>query len=87
MSDSVIDDNPRRSDFDVLVVLFCAFLLLSNVGATKLLALGPLVFDGGALLFPFSYVLGDVITEVYGLRYAKRAIWLGFAVSLSAALV
>ncbi len=62
------------------------FLLLSNIGATKLIEFGPILTDGGAILFPLTYILGDVLTEVYGLRGARRAIIAGFAVSVLAAL-
>ncbi len=86
-----------RGIFDIVVALFCALLLISNIAATKLIQLGPeltlwgfpllpLITDGGALLFPLTYVLGDVLAEVYGLRGARRAIFLGFAVSVLASL-
>jgi len=64
--------------FDVVVAVFCGMLLISNVAATKLIALGPLIFDGGAILFPLTYVIGDVLAEVYGLKRARRAIVTGF---------
>ncbi len=73
---------------DVVAVLFVSFLLLSNIAATKLieLDLGPfhLIFDGGAILFPLTYILGDVLSEVYGFRSARRVIVLGFVVQLIA---
>ena len=53
-------------------------LLISNVGSTKVLYLGPFTFDGGTLLFPLAYVLGDIITEVYGYARSRRVIWTGF---------
>jgi len=73
-------------------------LLISNIGATKLIALGPtwhpgglallpLIFDGGAILFPMTYIFGDVLAEVYGFARARRAIVTGFAISLAASLV
>ena len=81
----------RSGYYDVVAVLFVAFLLLSNIGATKLieLGLGPwtLVFDGGAILFPLTYILGDVLSEVYGFKAAKKVILLGFAISIIASLV
>lgn len=60
---------------------FCGLLLIANVGATKLIQLGPFLTDGGALLFPLTYVLGDVLAEVYGFRQARRAIVTGFVLS------
>lgn len=70
-----------RRHYDIVSVSFVALLLISNVSATKLVGLGGLIFDGGALLFPLTYVLGDVLAEVYGLRPTRRVIWLGFAAS------
>lgn len=77
----------RRSYFDIIAVLFVAFLLLSNIGATKLIGIGNLVFDGGAILFPLTYVLGDILAEVYGFKAARRAIILGFVASAMASFV
>lgn len=81
----------RRGNYDTIVVLFVSFLLLSNIGATKLIDLEiferSLIFDGGALLFPLTYVLGDVIAEVYGFTAARRAILLGMIVSILASAV
>lgn len=65
--------------FDVVVVLFVATLLISNIGSTKIVGFGSVIFDGGTILFPVAYILGDVLTEVYGFRYARRVIWAGFA--------
>ncbi len=64
---------------DVITALFVAVLILSNVASTKLVAVGPLLFDGGTLLFPLAYIFGDLLTEVYGYRATRRVIWLGFA--------
>ncbi|MGO1403041.1 MAG: queuosine precursor transporter [Flaviflexus sp.] len=81
----------RRGHYDTIVVLFVSFLLLSNIGATKLIELnlfgGELIFDGGAILFPLTYVLGDVISEVYGFKPARKAIILGLVVSIIASAV
>lgn len=64
--------------YDIVIALFVLCLLISNLAATKLVSAGSLILDGGAVLFPLTYILGDVLTEVYGYRYARRAIWLGF---------
>ena len=70
-----------QGNYDVIVAAFVGLLLISNVGATKAIAFstgsawpGMIVTDGGAFLFPLTYVLGDVLAEVYGLRKARRAI-------------
>jgi uncharacterized integral membrane protein (TIGR00697 family) len=70
--------------FDLIMALFVAVLLISNVASSKILRLGPFTFDGGTLLFPISYIFGDVLTEVYGYRRSRRVIWAGF---FSAALM
>lgn len=81
----------RRGHYDTIVVLFVSFLLLSNIGATKLIELQvferSLIFDGGALLFPLTYILGDVLAEVYGFKAARKAIILGMIVSILASAV
>lgn len=79
---------PRRGLYDVVAVMFVSFLLISNIAATKLIGLdlGPfhLIFDGGAILFPLTYIFGDVLSEVYGFKSARRVIVLGFIVQLIA---
>lgn len=65
--------------FDLIMALFVAVLLTSNIASSKILDLGPLTFDGGTLLFPISYIFGDILTEVYGYRRSRRVIWVGFA--------
>ncbi len=57
------------------------------MGAVKLITFGPIIVDGGAFLFPLVYIVGDVLSEVYGFKATRRAIVLGFAVSILAALV
>lgn len=74
----------RLRYFDIIVATFVAVLLISNLSATKLISFGPLILDGGAVLFPLVYIFGDVLTEVYGYKYARRAIWAGFGVMLLA---
>ncbi len=72
--------------YPIIVGIFVAVLLISNIGATKLIAFGPLITDGGAFLFPLAYIIGDILSEVYGLKAARRAILLGFAMLVLAAL-
>ena len=54
--------------YDLTLGLFVAVLMISNIASTKITSLGPFVFDGGTILFPLSYIFGDILTEVYGLR-------------------
>jgi len=66
--------------FDYLMAAFVAILLLSNlIGASKLATIEGFTFGAGILFFPLSYVLGDVLTEVYGYANARRCVWMGFA--------
>jgi queuosine precursor transporter len=70
-------------NFDIVMAAFVAILLLSNViGAAKIATLGGWEFGAGILFFPVSYVIGDVLTEVYGYSRARRCIWVGFAALL-----
>jgi len=68
--------------FLVLAGLFVTCLLTANVIATKLVAVGGVVLPAGVVIFPVSYIVGDVLTEVYGYAAARRVIWLGFACNL-----
>lgn len=72
--------------YPAMVAVFCCLLLLSNIAATKGIRFGGVLTDGGVFLFPLTYVLGDVLSEVYGLKATRRAILLGFAMSLLATL-
>ncbi len=58
--------------------LFVAVLLISNIASSKIVQFGVFAFDGGTLLFPVSYIFGDILTEVYGYKRSRRVIWLGF---------
>ena len=70
---------PRFRYFDIVMASFVAVLLLSNIiGAAKLSTVGGFTFGAGILFFPISYVIGDVLTEVYGYAKARRVIWVGF---------
>jgi uncharacterized integral membrane protein (TIGR00697 family) len=64
--------------FVVVVALFVTSLLTANVMAVKLFGFWGLILPAGVVVFPISYICGDVLTEVYGYRAARRVIWLGF---------
>ncbi len=68
-------------------VFFVAVLLISNVASTKIVDFGWFTFDGGTLLFPLSYIFGDILTEVYGYKKARGVIWLGFFCALLMSIV
>ncbi|KAA1423363.1 queuosine precursor transporter [Mumia zhuanghuii] len=84
--------------FDIILAMFCVVLVVSNIVATKGIEFGsgswsigslqvwPVITDGGAFLFPLAYILGDVISEVYGFAAARRAIITGFAMAILASV-
>lgn len=80
--------------FDLVVAVFVAVLIVSNVmSSAKIVDLGfnvlgvRMAFDAGTILFPLSYIFGDILTEVYGYRRSRRAIWTGFLCLSLTALV
>jgi hypothetical protein len=66
----------------IITALFVTCLITANVITTKLIGLGFLVFPAAIIVFPLSYIFGDVLTEVYGFSTARRVIWLGFLCNL-----
>ena len=70
--------------FVAVAAFFVTTLVVSNIIAVKLVEVSGQVFPAGLVIFPLSYLLGDVLTEVYGFRAARAVIWLGFACSLLA---
>ncbi len=68
--------------FDLITGLFVAVLLISNIASSKIVDIWKFTFDGGTILFPLSYIFGDILTEVYGYRRSRRVIWIGFFCAL-----
>jgi len=66
----------------IITVLFVTCLLTANIVGVKMFSLGFVSLPAAVILFPLSYIIGDVLTEVYGYRIARRVIWLGFACNL-----
>jgi len=80
--------------FDRIMALFVMVLVVSNIASSaKIIDLGfsvfgiPMAFDAGTLLFPISYIFGDILTEVYGYKRSRRVIWTGFAALALSAFV
>jgi uncharacterized integral membrane protein (TIGR00697 family) len=79
--------SPRQFRYlDLIMALFVTVLITSNIASSaKIVDWGvnflglPLAFDAGTILFPISYIFGDILTEVYGYRRSRRVIWTGFA--------
>ncbi len=68
----------RFKHLDALTTAFVVVLLVSNLVAQKVCLIGPFAVSGAVLLFPITYIFGDIFTEVYGFAASRRAIWLGF---------
>jgi len=93
------NDRPKSTSksfeyLDIIIVVYVVVLILSNIASSAKIidwgiSLGPIAlsFDAGTILFPISYIFGDVITEVYGYRRARRIIWIGFGALAFSALV
>jgi uncharacterized integral membrane protein (TIGR00697 family) len=72
-------NSPSRFKYlDALTTAFVVILLVSNLVAQKICLIGPFAVSGAVLLFPLTYIFGDIFTEVYGFAASRRAIWLGF---------
>lgn len=72
--------------FSVFTGLFVASLLVANVTAPKIFAIGPFALSAGVIVFPLSFIFGDVLTEVYGYSLSRKVIWTGFACQAMAAI-
>ncbi len=77
-----LDKQKNSNLFMYIGILFCTCLLISNTCAFKLIKIGPFAITSGVLIFPISYIINDLIAEVYGYRKAKKIIWAGFAMNL-----
>jgi queuosine precursor transporter len=72
--------------FVIVVAIFITCLLIANIIAVKLVNIFGLTVPAGIIIFPISYICGDVLTEVYGYRRARQVIWLGFGCNLLAVI-
>jgi len=68
--------------FLAVVALFITSLITANIIIAKQISVFGLVLPAAIIIFPLSYIIGDVLTEVYGYQQARRVIWLGFACNL-----
>jgi queuosine precursor transporter len=82
---SGVSNGQKYSSWFVLVVaIFVTCLITANITAAKLVTVFGFVLPAGIIIFPISYIFGDILTEVYGYRQARRVIWLGFFCNLIA---
>lgn len=93
-SQTVAENRRSYRYFDLVMALFVTVLIVSNIASSaKIVDWGVsllglrLAFDAGTILFPVSYIFGDVLTEVYGYRRSRRVIWTGFACLALSALI
>ncbi|MDR2459886.1 MAG: queuosine precursor transporter [Deltaproteobacteria bacterium] len=63
---------------DLITGLFAGLLIVSNLASTRIVDFGPLTFDAGTVIFPVTYIIGDLLTEVYGYARSRRIIWIAF---------
>ncbi len=78
---TLLQSDHRYKYLDSFITLFVVILLVSNIVASKFFAIGPLRVSVAQILFPITYIFGDVFTEVYGYGASRRAIWYGFFAS------
>jgi hypothetical protein len=86
-SPGLFEANHTYRFLDPLITVFVVVLLISNVVGQKITAVGPLRISGAQMLFPITYIFGDVFTEVYGYAASRKAIWFGFFASALLSLV
>jgi queuosine precursor transporter len=72
---------------DTVTALFVAVLLISNIVTSKIIGFGNFAFPGAVIIFPLSYIFGDILTEVYGYKRARKVIWLGFLSNILLAVI
>lgn len=70
-----------------IAVFFVSIILISNVASSKIANIGPFELDAGTLLFPLSYIFGDILTEVYGYKASRKIIWMSVAMNLLMAVI
>jgi uncharacterized integral membrane protein (TIGR00697 family) len=66
----------------IITAIFVTCLITANIIAVKIISVGPFILPAAIIVFPLSYIFGDILTEVYGYRQARKVIWLGFACNL-----
>lgn len=85
ITESTAEWNPKH--LYLVAVIFVSTLLISNILASKLFQLGSAKFTAGILVFPISYIFGDILTEVYGFAWARRIIYSGFVANIFLAII
>ena len=78
---------PRQRFLPAVAAVFVTSLVVANIIAVKLFQVGSIVLPAAIVIFPVSYIVGDILTEVYGYARARRVIWIGFSCNLLAVVV
>jgi len=68
--------------FVIITAIFVTCLITANIIAVKVISIGSFILPAAIIVFPMNYIFGDILTEVYGYRQARRVIWLGFLCNL-----
>jgi uncharacterized integral membrane protein (TIGR00697 family) len=72
--------------YELLAGLFVMTLIVSNIASVKMVSVGPFVFDAGTILFPLAYIIGDIVTEIYGFKMMRRLLYVGIITLLVTSL-
>ena len=84
---SFLENKPSQMElYPIITALFCGCLIISNILASKTFSLYDIILPCGVVIFPLVYIVGDVLTEIYGFTLAKRTIYLGFIINLIAVI-
>jgi uncharacterized integral membrane protein (TIGR00697 family) len=84
---SFLKNKPSQIElYPIITALFCGCLIISNILASKTFSLYDIILPCGVVIFPLVYIVGDVLTEIYGFTLAKRTIYLGFIINLIAVI-
>ena len=82
---TILKSKPSQMElYPIITALFCGCLLISNILASKTFSLYDIILPCGVIIFPIVYIVGDVLTEIYGFTLAKRTIYLGFIINVIA---
>jgi len=71
-----------KNYYEIIIGLFVTTLIVSNIASVKIISVHGIVFDAGTILFPLAYILGDIITEIYGFKKLKQLLYIGIAMLL-----
>ncbi len=82
-----IIDNSKIPYYEILISLFITTLIISNIASIKIVQFNHLIFDAGTILFPLAYIIGGIITEIYGFPIMRKILYIGIAILIFSGLV